>query len=139
MKKILTFIVTSSWLLVTPFFAYAAIIPPCDPVPGKGNSCGVNDLFQLLVNIYDYLLGLAAIVAVLMIVWAGFRILIFYWSEQPESDLEAAKNTIRRAIFGLIIILTAYLVVATVVFSLFGLDPGGPVGKELQKRGLVAP
>lgn len=127
--------------------AYAQIVPACDPVPGdefapghQGEpNCSVNHLFELLVNIYNFLLGLAAVIAVLMIVFAGFRILIYYWSEQPESDLEAAKNTIRRAIFGLIIILTAYLVVTTVVFSLLGLNATSPIAELLLKWGIVAP
>lgn len=98
--------------LLTP----ASLVHAQNPlVPCSGLKCRLSDLFQLLVNIYNFLLGMAAIVAVLMIIVAGVRMLVYYWSEQPKPELEAAKNTLRRAIFGLVIIVTAYLVVNTLL------------------------
>lgn len=90
--------------------AHAKAIVPC-----SGLNCTFSDFFQLFVNIYNFLLGLAAVVAVLLIIFSGVRMLLYYWSEQPEPELEAAKNTLRRAIFGLVIIVTAYLVVNTLL------------------------
>lgn len=84
-------------------------------VPCSGLDCTVSDFFQLFVGIYNFLLGLGAVIAVLMIVVAGVRMLIYYWSEQPEHELDVAKNTLRRAIFGLVIVVTAYLVVNTLL------------------------
>lgn len=86
---------------------------PCD---GLGaNPCTLTSFIQLFVNIYNLLLGLAAIIAVLMLVMAGVRMLVYYWDESPESELEKAKLTIRRAIFGIIIIVAAYLLVNTLL------------------------
>ncbi|MEX0649883.1 MAG: hypothetical protein WD200_02700 [Candidatus Andersenbacteria bacterium] len=78
----------------------------------------MSHIFDLLVNIYNYLLALAALVAMLMLVWGGIQMLIFYFDESPVTALEGAKNTIRRAIFGLVIILMAYLIVNTILGAL---------------------
>ena len=95
--------------LIMPLTAQAAIVP-C-----TGLDCTISDIFTLLINIYNILLGLAAVVALLFIVLGGVRMLIFYFAEQPEAELEAAKNTIRRALFGLLIIIGAFLIVATLL------------------------
>ena len=108
-------------------------------VPCSGTDCTVQHLLDLFVGIYNWLLGLAAVVAVLMIVFAGVRMLLYYWSESPEQELTDAKHTLRRAIFGLIVIVTAYLVVATLVFTVLGLDAGGPVGTFLKGVGITPP
>ena len=92
--------------------AHAQIVPCGGPNQDK---CTVSDFFELLSNIFNLLIGLSAVVAILFMVLAGFRMLVAHWGETPESDLENAKLTLRRAVWGLIIILTAYLVVNTVL------------------------
>ncbi|MEX1112225.1 MAG: hypothetical protein WEC84_02075 [Candidatus Andersenbacteria bacterium] len=104
-------------VLILPVVVQAAIVPCGGP---DQNPCKFSDLFQLLVSIYNFLLGAAALVAMLMLGWAGVLMLIYQWGEQPESDLANAKLTLRRAIFGLVIILTAYVVVNTLL-GLLGL------------------
>lgn len=91
----------------------SAQIVPCD---GLGdNKCEVSDLFVLFSNIFNFLIGLSAVVAILMMVLSGFRMLVAYWGETPESDVKNAVLSLRRAVWGLILILTAYLVVNTVL------------------------
>lgn len=121
-----------------PVAANAALVPDCNPVPGNNDSCGVDDLIQLLVNIYNYLLGMAAVVAILMIIWSGIQMLLYYWDESPDSALTNAKNTLRRAVFGLFLVLAAYLIVATLVYTILGLD-GGAVADVLERFGITAP
>jgi hypothetical protein len=122
--------------LMLPAWAQAQILPSCDPIPkpapavaGK-DFCGVEDLFQLLINIYNFLLGIAGLLLLLMLIWGGVRMLIFYISETPDKDLEAAKYTVRRAITGFVIIAMAYLIVNTVLV-LLGFNDGSEVGKLL--------
>lgn len=111
-------------LLIAPSSVQAAsLLPNCNPVPGnylppRLQACGIDDLFQLLINIYNFLLGLAGLVLILYLIWGGLRMLIFYMSESPEKDLEAAKYTILRAISGFIIIILAYLLVNSVLLLL---------------------
>lgn len=109
--------------LFLPLFVHAQILPcsPLHPNPRATNvsGCTFADLFTILVNIYNFLLGLAAIVFMAMIVISGIRMLVFYLSENPAGDLKDAKYTLTRAITGFVIIVAAYLIVRTMV-SFFG-------------------
>lgn len=119
-------------ILLTPATASAQmppIFPDCDPLPGpkslNGSSaedCVLGDLIQLAINIYNLLLYFASFVALLMIVWAGVRMLWFSYFENSEAELANAKLTLTRAIVGLVIIIAAYLIVNTLVNFLTGQD-----------------
>lgn len=105
--------------LLLPYSAAAGGIVPC-----TGLDCTVEKLLELLVNIYNALLGFAALVAMGFIIWGGVQMLLYSFSEQPTSQLESAKLTLRRAIFGFMLVIGAYLIVQTVLFVLgfkFGL------------------
>lgn len=121
LKKILLLsLVTSYGLLVPLVLVHAAIVPACNPIPNQEGSCGVRHLFQLLVNIYNFLLGLAAFVAIIMIVGAGIYMLIFHYLEQPESHLENARYMFSRAVTGFVLVAVAYLIVNTLIVLLTG-------------------
>jgi hypothetical protein len=94
------------------------IIPECNPVPGQPNSCGITHIFGLLVNIFDLLLALVGVVFMLVIIWAGFRFFLYQFSEKPEASLEAAKLTLKRGIFGFMIVATTFLVIRVVLVAL---------------------
>lgn len=102
-------------LILVPTVAQAAIVPCGQTTDDK---CTFNDLITLVVNIFEFLLGLAALVAVIIIIWSGIRMLLYSFSEQPEAELEGAKNTLRRAVFGLVLILGAFLIVQTLLIFL---------------------
>lgn len=154
LSGIFLLLVTSYWLLV-PVIASAAIIPDCNPLPGNPRpanpvpgtrySCSVDDLFGLLINIYNFLLGMLAFVAVLVIIVAGVRMILHSLAEGPvgsssRSELENAKVMLARAIWGIIIIATAWLVVNTVLVVLGVRNTGpGSVGDLLTRWGLLGP
>ena len=100
------------------------LLPKCDPVPLRYKdgleTCGFIHLFALLVNIYNLLLGLAAFVVMIFIIFGGIR--MFYWGmvENSTAELESAKFTVRRALFGFGLIIAAYLIVNTVIALLGG-------------------
>lgn len=100
-------------VLMWPVTAAQAALVPC-----SGLNCNVSHFFQLLVNIYDFLLGLAALVAILLIIWSGIKMLTYQFSENPESDLTEAKHTLTRALTGLALIVGAFLVVRTLLLVL---------------------
>lgn len=104
--------------------AQAALLPNCNPIPGNANSCGVGHIIQLLVNIYNFLLGLAAFVAILAIIGAGVGMLVYHWFENAEQILEGSKLTLTRAVTGFIIIAAAYLIVNTLILLLTGSATG---------------
>jgi hypothetical protein len=121
-----------------PLAADAQIVPPCDPVPGRSapaDTCGVEHLIQLLVNIYNFLLGLAGLMTLLFIVFGGARMLFFSYWEDSAAELQAAQQTVTRAVFGFMIIAMAYLLVNTALLML-GLDRSSKVFELLVKFGL---
>lgn len=138
-SRIFLLLVTSYWLLV-PVIASAAIIPNCEPLPGRANSCGVDDIFKLLINIYNFLLGMLAFVAVLFIIWAGLQMILHYLGESPlgaqRSSLENAKHTLTRAIWGIVIVAVAWLMVNTTLVIL-GLNKTSKLGCLLGRWGLI--
>ena len=104
--------------------------------------CGANHIVALIVNIYNWLLGLAALVGVLMIIWAGIQmILVSVFEVSPNelmaTPLESAKLTLLRAVIGLIIIFLAYIIVNTAL-ALLGVDASSAVGELLSDYGLLA-
>ncbi len=131
-------------LLFTPFTSSASIVP-CHPIPTTGpngessiaNNCTFNQLLEIPVNIFNFLLSSAAIVLLAVIIWSGIRMLLFYASDSPEAELENAKLTLRRGIFGFFIIACSYLIVNILAVTILGLNPASAVGKLLQQFGLI--
>lgn len=101
-------------------------------VPCQGLKCEFDDFLRLFVNIFKLLMGLAAIVAALVIVWAGARLASWGFLEQPESELAQAKDTFKRALFGFAVVALAYLLVNTLVIVL----GGGGINALLDASGL---
>ncbi len=99
-------------------FAQRSGIVPCGPEEGgsggEGNvsGCELNDLFGLLVGIYNFLLGMAGIVAFGFLIYGGIQILLYSTSEE---NLKAGKSTVIQALIGLAIIALAYIVVNTLL------------------------
>lgn len=98
--------------------------------------CSVDSIIQLVVNIYNYLLGFSAIVALLFIVWGGIRMIWHGAMESPDQELTSAKQTITRALVGLVIIFAAYALVNTLLV-LLGVPATSDVGKLLVEWGLI--
>lgn len=80
----------------------------------------VSQLIGTLVNIYNTLLGLAAFIAMIMIIGSGIGMLIYHYFEHAEQVLENSKLTLTRAMTGFIIIAAAYLIVNTLLLLLTG-------------------
>jgi hypothetical protein len=97
-------------------------------IPCKGLDCTFGCFVQLLVNIFNFLLGMAALVLILILIFGGVQYLTYSLLEVSASELAAtplenAKFTIRRAIFGFIVVASAWLIVNTLL-GLFGVNGG---------------
>lgn len=114
-------------LLLFAFQVYAAdpLVPTCDPILGQPNSCGVKGIFTMMVNVYNYLLGLAALVALLFLIIGGIQLFGFReFTETGSTDkIVQGKRTITQAIFGFVMIAMAYVIVNTVMVWLGVRDP----------------
>jgi hypothetical protein len=90
----------------------------------SGTDCTLQDLLYVPVVIYNYMLGAAAAVFIVVVIWAGVRMMIYHASESPESELVNAKFTLFRGITGFVIIAGAYTIVNVLVIGILGLNPG---------------
>lgn len=99
-----------------PQIAHQAIVE-CE-----GLACKLEDLLEIPVNIFNFLLEGAAIVLLAMIIWAGIRMSMYWFSEQPEQELTAAKVTLTRAIVGFVIVATAILIINILAVTILGLS-----------------
>lgn len=110
MKKLILFFLLISFFI--PITTNAALVPcGCDGCP-----CTLCHFFILINNAINFLvLRLTPIVATLMIVAGG---VMFLTSAGKPGTIEKAKSLTTSAIFGLVIIFTAWLVVDIILFYL---------------------
>jgi len=130
MRRFSTFFLIAV-LVCTPAIVYAqgSGLVPCGPkgqtVAGQEDpaGCTLKDLFKLLIGIYNFLLGMAGIVAFGLLVYGGIQMLLF---SVDEEKLKSGKSTVTQALIGLTIILLAYIIVNTLLVVLGVAD--GPAG-----------
>jgi len=109
-------------LLFTPLSASAAVLVPCgrnidDPsTPNihEDQPCTPCHLLVLVQNVLKFALEMAFLIIVGFIVYGGFR---WIFSLGKEENLKAGQQIITNAIIGLIIILTAWVIVNTVFYA----------------------
>ncbi|OGY62477.1 MAG: hypothetical protein A3G58_01460 [Candidatus Colwellbacteria bacterium RIFCSPLOWO2_12_FULL_46_17] len=83
---------------------FARIVPECDPT----TTCDVNAFTQLIVNIIQFLIDIALIVAVISIMWGGFLMLT---SGGNSTRISNGKKAITAAVIGIVIVtLSAFLI-----------------------------
>lgn len=105
-----------------PFIARAQDngIVPCGPKGQQGNECTIKDIFTLLVDIYNFLLATAGVVAFGFLIYGGVQMLLY---SVDEEHLASGKRTVMQALIGLAIVALAYIVVNTLLSAL-GLNEG---------------
>lgn len=89
-----------------------------------GTDIGLSDqpLENTVKNIINWVLGLLGLIAVIIIIYAGF---LWLTAAGNEDRITTAKKTILGAVIGLVIILLSYAIVAFVLEGAQG-GPGGP-------------
>ena len=105
MKKI-TLIATTVLALALPFTALATPLSIEDI--GGTLGLGTADLKATVINILQWVLGILALVAVIMIIMGGV-----WWMTAGgnEEKIEKAKKIISAAVIGLIIVMLAWAIV----------------------------
>ena len=105
MKKI-TLIATTVLALALPFTALATPLSIEDI--GGTLGLGTADLKATVINILQWILGILALVAVIMIIMGGV-----WWMTAGgnEEKIEKAKKIISAAVIGLIIVMLAWAIV----------------------------
>lgn len=72
-------------------------------------------LIPLLFNILRYLLGFTGVIAVTVIIWAGYS---WMTAAGNEEKVKKAKQTLQNGVIGLIVIMTAYVLIVFVIKSI---------------------
>jgi hypothetical protein len=96
---------------------------PIANIPGLTDSTSVNSTLQngfagFLNNLYKYLIGIAAILAVIEIIWGGLEIS----TQDSVSKHSDGKERIQQAILGLILVLSPVLVFSIINPSILNLS-----------------
>ncbi|HBE90237.1 MAG: hypothetical protein A3E37_02405 [Candidatus Andersenbacteria bacterium RIFCSPHIGHO2_12_FULL_46_9] len=126
-KKLIGLIV--GWGVLYPLTAYMqAPFVVCTGSPSDaGGSCKLIDLLAVPVRIFNFLLSGAALVLLAMIIWAGVRMSMYWFNEQPEQELTAAKMTLTRGIVGFAIVAMAILIINILAVTILGLNSGAGI------------
>lgn len=104
-------------ILVVPVISSAAGLVPCDGI----EDCTYDSLWELVNNVIDFLLFVVAVpLTVVVISFAGMYMVIYSTNEGKRSE---AKGMIKTAIIGLILALSAYLIIQAIVFGFTGQSP----------------
>ena len=107
MKKTLLFFVILFFSIAPQAFAQGFV--PLAPIPGLTESGVANsgNLAAFFNNLYKYMIGLAAALAVIMITWAGIKIAL---NRDNVSTIMDSKGNIANALFGLVLVLSPVIV-----------------------------
>ena len=114
-------------------------IVPCGPEEGGSSAdnvsgCTLDHLFGLFVAVYNFLLGMAGIVALGFLIYGGIQMLMY---SVDEDKLASGKKTVIEALIGLAIVALGYIVVNTLLSAL-GLQGEGFFNGENFFNGNVA-
>jgi formate/nitrite transporter FocA (FNT family) len=103
-NKAITIVFICSLLIVGDVSAAGYVTKEIIP----GEAAGTNDFMSYLNSLYNFGIGISALLAVFMIGFGAFKYTVF--SAGNASTMGDAKETIYSAIFGLGLALTAWLV-----------------------------
>lgn len=86
--------------------------PTTGLVPCKGIDCQFCHLAKLSQNVINFLVGLSIPIAAAMFAWAGA---LMFTAGDSSSRIDKAKSILRSVLIGFLIVLSAWLVVQTVL------------------------
>lgn len=105
-------------VLFLPLITKSAGLVPCGriddpktPDINEGRPCTACDLLVLLQNVLKFAFVIAFLIVVGFIVYGGFR---WIFSGGKEQNIKAGQQIITNAIIGIVIILTAWIIVNTI-------------------------
>jgi len=113
-KKLLFVSLAAAGLL--PAVAKALNLIPSDCLSPKASGCGLEDLVQLFVNAYSIAIVYLGSIALLFIVIGGF---IMLTSHGRQDRVDLGKQIISHTIIGVVIVMTAFLVVNIIQTQVF--------------------
>jgi hypothetical protein len=95
------------------------LAPPVASCSGS-NPVAANSFLCLFTRVINGILGLSAIVAAMMIVYSGYRMI--FSSGNPE-QVQAAKTILKWAILGMVVIILSYTILSVTNRFILGMSP----------------
>jgi len=95
--------------------AMAQLVPAACLKDADLNVCNLSAVENTIITIAEFLLGIAGSIALLMFVYGG---VLYILAGANQGVLTKAKNAIKYAVIGLIVILSAGLIMKAVVQAL---------------------
>jgi hypothetical protein len=114
-KKSISAVAFGSTMVATRAFAQTGQLENAVNGVQQGANVGGTTLEQYISTIINILLGLIGVVAVIMLIYGGFRYVLSAGNEKATS---AAKDTILFAIIGIVVAVLAFAIVNFVIGSL---------------------
>ncbi|MFH1367443.1 MAG: hypothetical protein ABIH38_05710 [Patescibacteria group bacterium] len=121
-----------------PYKDKGGCVKPADYNPGTGTdgngailqilsyrACGFDDFLQLFINAFQLGLGVLGIVVLFFFIWGGFGFII---GAGRSEKIQEAKNTLKGAFIGMLIVLTSWVFVNFYIFA-FASGENNPQGK----------
>lgn len=121
-------LLSSLFVLLLPVIVFASIVP-CSGVPTEDENgdvvaaCTPDNFFDLLVNIFNIILGFLGFGAMLMIVWSGLRMIMANIGGSSQQELQEAKSTLTNAVIGFTIVAASFIIVNTLL-AILGVNAG---------------
>lgn len=111
-------------IAVVPQMSHAALINDfVDQCPDDtGIRCDEGNIGEIFVLIINWALGIAFIIAVIMLIYGGFRYIL---SAGNEEGAKTGRTAIFNALIGIVIIVLSYVVVQIVYRFVSGSSNGG--------------
>lgn len=98
-------------LIASPVFVSADLVTPT-MINGAANSTNASGILATVTN---WVLGIVGAVAILFIIYGGFR---YITAQGNSQQMDTAKNILIKAIIGLVIVVVAYVIVQVVIAAL---------------------
>ena len=106
----------------------AGLVPCGDSDTGE-SLCQTCDIYRLVENVFGWIFGLAAVVAAIIIVVGGMRMVTSAGNQMAKAD---ARKWIGSAVVGFVLIMSAWILVELLIGVLYGSDEPGSIWEPLQ-------
>ena len=113
----------AGWLNTIGAAEGGGLIPTACTDSTQSSDCGITQVFQTIVNFTQVLLALTGSVVILMFVWGGTLMII--GGAAGSDQITKGKDAIKAAVFGLMIVLGAWLVVNFTILAITKGEVGG--------------
>jgi hypothetical protein len=133
MKKFLLFSIPLTLFALAPH-VFAEGFVPLAAIPGltEHTAATTSGLANFLNNLYKYLIGIAAVLTVIEIIWGGLEIS----TKDSVSSHQDGKNRIQQAILGLVLVLSPVLVFSIINPAILNLSLSLPPILKLEGKGI---